>query len=236
MILFVNGDSHSAAAEAVNSHAFAEDDGRYKHLGRLPHPDNLAVSWGRKLADIIKAGYHCDAESASSNSRILRTTKLWIEEHKNLISTTFFIIQWSTWEREEWLIDQIYYQVNASGVDDVPQSHQQRYKQWIADIDYHSVQRRAHEEIWDFHQYLENYGAKHIFFNGNSYFDPAIVGTEQNWGKNYIGPYDPKMTFNQWLLDHGHDTVSPKSWHFGRDAHSDWARFMLKYIVSNQML
>jgi len=41
MILYVNGDSHTAGAEAVNSHAFADDDPAYKHLGRLPHPDNL---------------------------------------------------------------------------------------------------------------------------------------------------------------------------------------------------
>ena len=27
MILYVNGDSHTAAAEAVNPHCFAEDDG-----------------------------------------------------------------------------------------------------------------------------------------------------------------------------------------------------------------
>ena len=45
MILYVNGDSHTAGAEAVNSHAFAEDDPALYHLGRLPHPENLEVSW-----------------------------------------------------------------------------------------------------------------------------------------------------------------------------------------------
>ena len=44
MILYVNGDSHTAGAEAVNPYAFAEDDPNLTHLGRLPHPDNLAVS------------------------------------------------------------------------------------------------------------------------------------------------------------------------------------------------
>jgi len=55
MILYVNGDSHTAAAEAVNAHAFAEDDSALRYLGRLPHPDNLAVSWGRIVADSAKA-------------------------------------------------------------------------------------------------------------------------------------------------------------------------------------
>jgi len=32
MILYVNGDSHTAAAEAVNPHAFAEDDRNLQYL------------------------------------------------------------------------------------------------------------------------------------------------------------------------------------------------------------
>ena len=40
MILYVNGDSHAAAAEAVNPHAWAMDDGLFYGLGRMPHPDN----------------------------------------------------------------------------------------------------------------------------------------------------------------------------------------------------
>ena len=52
MLLYVNGDSHTAAAEAVNPHAFAMDDPTLEHLRRLPHPENLAVSWG----EIIKSG------------------------------------------------------------------------------------------------------------------------------------------------------------------------------------
>ena len=80
MILYVNGDSHAAAAEAVNCHAFAEDDHRYFYMGRVPHPDNSAVSWGKRLSDVIKTTYKCDAESASSNTRILRTTRQWLKD------------------------------------------------------------------------------------------------------------------------------------------------------------
>ena len=42
MILYVNGDSHTAAAEAVNPHAWAMDDGELFYMGRAPHPANLA--------------------------------------------------------------------------------------------------------------------------------------------------------------------------------------------------
>ena len=77
MILYVNGDSHTAAAEAVSPAAFAEDDG-HPELGRIPHPENLRVSWGQQLANRLNATLVCDAESAASNFRILRTTREWM--------------------------------------------------------------------------------------------------------------------------------------------------------------
>jgi hypothetical protein len=45
LILYVNGDSHSAGAEAVNDFCFANDDPLYYALGRIPHPDNERVSY-----------------------------------------------------------------------------------------------------------------------------------------------------------------------------------------------
>ena len=57
MILYVNGDSHAAGAEAVNPHAFAEDDPELYYLGRLPHPENLQVTWGKLLSLALNAGF-----------------------------------------------------------------------------------------------------------------------------------------------------------------------------------
>jgi hypothetical protein len=34
----------------------------------------------------------------------------------------------------------------------------------------------------------------------------------------------------------GFTTVSPKSWHFGKEAHAFWANFMLQYIVQNKII
>jgi hypothetical protein len=236
MILYVNGDSHTAAAEAVNPHAFAEDDSRYPHLGRLPHPDNLQVSWGRVLSDVIKSGFKCDAESAASNSRILRTSRDWLAQAPLNNTQVMVIIQWSTWEREEWLIDGVYYQVNGSGIDQVPDGWQDRYKQWIVDIDWQQVTQRAHDEIWRFHLELEEKNIPHVFFNGNNHFGKIDVGQRHDWGHSYIDPYSPDSTYDAWLKGQGHDTVSPNSWHFGREAHTAWARFMLQYIIKNQLI
>lgn len=236
MILYVNGDSHAAAAEAINCHAFAEDDSRYFYMGRAPHPDNLSISWGKLLADTVKASFHCDAESASSNQRIIRTTRSWIDAHKSELYRTLIVIQWSTWEREEWLIDQTYYQINASGVDAVPDSYQQRYKEFVAGVDWRQKTQQAHMDIWNFHQELDKLGAAHIFFNGNNDFSQIPQDRRHDWGQSYIGPYDPTLTYSSILRQNGFETVGPDSWHFGKEAHSFWKQFMLKYCIQNQLI
>jgi hypothetical protein len=236
MYLYVNGDSHAAAAEAANAHAFAVDDHRYFYMGRAPHPANLAVSWPRRLSDTIKLTLKCDAEAASSNTRILRTTRRWIQEFPDAARDALMIIQWSTWERQEWLIDDVYYQITASGIDDVPQDHVTRYKEFVADINWPQVTAQAHQDIWDLHLELAGLGIRHVFFNGNNDF--SAIGQEQrrDWGINYIDPYDPNMTYDRWLRNNGYQTVSPKSWHFGSDAHAAWASFMLQYIIKNDLV
>lgn len=236
MILYVNGDSHTAAAEAVNAHAFAQDDPAVSWMRRLPHPANLAVSWGRLLADTVKATFRCDAESAASNDRILRTTQAWLDLQPRDPDQIMVIIQWSTWERQEWLIDGEYYQVNASGQDQVPDHYQDRYKQWILDIDWTQCQQHWHDRIWHLHQDLDQRNIRHVFFNGNNWFDRIPQAKRLDWGTAYIGPYDAQMTYNQWLLDHDHDTVAPNSWHFGREAHAAWSRFMLQYVINNRLI
>ena len=234
MILYVNGDSHTAAAEAVNAHAFAEDDPLLNYLGRLPHPANLSASWGRKLADILKAGFTCGAESAASNTRIMRTTRQWLLDHPAAYRDGLVIIQWSTWERQEWLIDGEYFQVNASGIDVVPESYQQRYKEYIANIDYGKTVVDAHEDIWNFHQELKLLGVKHIFFNGDNSFQG--IQSQKDWGTSYIKPYAAAGTYHEWLRNNSFETVSRDSWHFGKESHSAWAGFMLQYIIDNHIL
>ena len=150
MILYVNGDSHTAAAEAVNPHAWAMDDGELFYMGRAPHPANLAVSWGKLLSQTLRSSFHCGAEAGGSNARILRTTRDWLD-HTPINQDLLLIIQWSTWEREEWLIDGEYYQVNASGIDEVPASHQQAYKEFVANLDWTAKTEQAHHDIWQFH-------------------------------------------------------------------------------------
>ena len=233
-MLYVNGDSHTAGAEAVNSHAFAEDDPNLFYLGRAPHPENLAVSWGKLLSLALKTGFHCAAESGSSNDRIIRTAKEWLSEDNRTRSDLLIIIQWSTWEREEWPYNDRYLQIGASGTDDVPPALRARYKEFVANTDWLKKTEQAHEKIWMFHQELKKQKIKHIFFNGNNDF--SAVTKHKNWGVNYIGPYDPTQTYNAIIRSNGIDTVMPDSWHFGRDGHSAFHRFILDYIIKNKFI
>jgi hypothetical protein len=233
MILYVNGDSHTAAAEAVNPHAFAEDDKNLFYLGRAPHPDNLAVSWGKLLSMTLKSSFHCGAESASSNTRILRTTREWLSQQSSK-DQPLLIIQWSTWEREEWLHNDVYYQVGASGTDHVPAALQEKYKHYVIGTDWEFKTQQAHEEIWQFHLELQDQGIQHIFFNGNNDF--SKIKNRKDWGNTYIGPYDPEMTYNAVIRSKGISTVMPGSWHFGRDGHSAWHRYILQYIMHEKFI
>ena len=232
-ILYVNGDSHTAAAEAVNSYAFAEDDGLYYGLGRRPHPDNERVSWGCELANHLGAILHCDAESASSNARIMRTTRAWLQQQDSL-DDTLIVIQWSTWERQEWLHDGTWYQVNASGVDEVPPALAERYRNFVIGVDWQESRQHAHSEIWQFHRELRLNGVRHVFFNGNSDF--SGVANRHNWGVNYMAPYDPANTYDRVLRNGGFATVRPDSWHFGEAAHCFWAQHVLNYIKHNNLV
>lgn len=233
MILYVNGDSHTAAAEAVNPHAFAEDDSQYWHLERRPHPDNLAVSWGKLLSDRLKATFHCNAESASSNDRIIRTTRDWITAHEKDLYRTLMIIQWSTWEREEWIIDGKYYQVNSSGIDIVPESHQQQYKEYIAGVNWQQKTKEAHLKIWNFHLWLKSRDIDHVFFNGNNDF--SKIDNKQDWGINYMDPYNSDASF-QSVLSKRVETVSPQSWHYGADGHRVWCNHILHYLIDHKLI
>ena len=234
MILYVNGDSHTAGAEAVNPYAFAEDDPNLIHLGRLPHPDNLVVSWGRKLSTSLKMAFYCDAESAASNDRIIRTTKEYINNYTQDVANLFVIIGWSTWEREEWLIDDVYYQINASGTDIVPESHVEKYKEYVVGVNWRHKTNQAHKDIVKLHKWLDNKNIKHIFFNGNNTFNQ--VQKKFDFGDTYIEPYNRKFSYNDYLVSNGISTVSPDSYHFGDDLHTLWANYMLKYIVKNKLI
>lgn len=235
-LLYVNGDSNSAGAEAVNSFAFAEDDPLYYALGRQPHPDNLQVSYGCDLANMLGYTLECDAESASSNDRIVRTTYNHLTGVQGIITKArpdLIVIGWTTWEREEWWDADTnrYWQVNAGGIGhDWPVTIKARYKDYIANINMQEAIRNTALKIWTLHQNLRYRNINHLFFNC---FEP-LSGVDYDWSGCYINPYDPKYTYYNWLKENGFTPVND-GYHFGPDAHRAWAKFLYQTIVHNAL-
>jgi len=233
MRLYVNGDSHAAAAECVNPHAWAQDDGLYWGLGKKAHPDNERASFGCELANWLNAILYLDAQAGSSNQRIMRTTRNWLDQ-QDRVDDIFVVIQWSTWERQEWFYEGEWWQINASGIDHVPPELQDEYREFVIGIDWRHATETAHRVIWEFHQELKSQGIHHLFFNGNNHFGSSRH--RYNWGDSYIAPYDPDQTYDSVLKNNGFHTVSPESWHFGADAHCFWAEYLLQYINDRNLL
>ena len=229
MIIYVNGDSHSAGAEAMNPHCFAEDDPMYQHLGRKPHPDNLYVSYGCMVANNWYGILDCDAESASSNDRIIRTT----EEYLKSNNPDIIIIGWATWEREEFLIDGEWYQFTG-GIqgEPWPKHIMEQYKQWVVTANPADRADLWHNRIYDLHQQFKERKLAHLFFNTYSAFNHSFI-TPKDWGDNYIDPYNQQGTFYHWLKAHGYDTVNPNSYHFGPDAHRAWAEYLINHLTKS---
>ena len=228
MIVYINGDSHSAGAEATNPYAFAQDDPLYWALGRRPHPDNERVSYGCHIANQLGAILHCDAESASSNSRIIRTTSHYLKYNPK---PDLVIIGWSTWEREEWLYDNIHWQVNAGGIgEDWPNEIKHKYKKWIASLDWQVTVNRSHRYIYNFHRELEEQGVNHFFF---TCYEPWNNVEQMDWNGRYLHPYNSDFTYYNWCKQQGFNTVHPDSYHFGPDAHEAWAKFLYPNMVTH---
>ena len=236
MILYVNGDSHSAGAEAVNSYCFAEDDWKYHQLRRQPHPDNLEVSYGNLLAKKLDYQLICDAESSSSIDRIIRTTQEYLSKN----TPDVIIIGWPTFEREEWLHDGVYYQLTASGTDHLPNELKTKYKQWVIEQFAPELINQkllsTHQKLYNFHCQLIDLKIKHLFFNTFSSFQNGAnlqhLGFNTfEWDDSYADPYLNNRTFYHWLKDQGYKTVSASSYHFGADAHSAWAEFLYQNYV-----
>ena len=105
MILYNNGNGHSAAAQAVNSWSLASEDQKYQHLGDVPHPDNLRISYGAVLASLLKMSFYSNAMWRRSNDNIIDITKSWIRDTNDTVAPedVFMVIQWEGTDRMyEW--------------------------------------------------------------------------------------------------------------------------------------
>jgi len=231
MILYVNGDSHAAGAQAVNDYCFANDDFTKVALGRKPHPDNLAVSWGAHLSKMLNLALVCDAEAASSNERILRTTTSFLDTvDSKRYSHLMVIIGWSNWERTEFLnSNNEYVQINPRFYPE-EQELLNQFKKYVRETKYAVKQTEWHNKIWNLHVDLEEKKIPHLFFNANDSFN----GIEPlDWNNSYIDPYNENSRFISWAES---KKFKCNNWyHYGPDAHLSWAHYLLNWLTTNNI-
>lgn len=75
MILYINGDEHSAAAEAAVPYISAEDNFDLWWMGDAANPENVKVSFGNILAHVLKARLTIEAKRGQTNEQIIAATK-----------------------------------------------------------------------------------------------------------------------------------------------------------------
>ena len=226
MILYVNGDSHSAGAEAVNPYCFASDDLHYIALHRQPHPDNLAASFGAITATNLAATLVCDAESGASNDRIIRTTYDYLKDHH----PTLIVIGWATWDREEFSSHGIPYQISVGAYDpNWPKEVKEYYRTWIDHTAPFKKAQYWHDRIYAMHQDLQSRSIPHLFFNTYLSFNHDFI-TQKDWNNSYIDPYSDAGTYYTWAKEQGFDTATPTTYHFKADAHLAWGNHLTNII------
>ena len=210
-MIYVNGDSHSAGAELINGYCFAADDKRYIAWGSRAHPEAIPHTYGYKLAQALNQPFFLEAESASSNTRILRTSRKFINETKDK-SKLFVIIGWTTADREEWEYLDGYLQITASGTDSVPESMEEEYKEWVIKQTKEEFWRK--HEIWEnefnkFSKELDQQNIKHLFFHISK--------------------------FRQYLTKQGYQTINGGQ-HFDADAHTAWYKYLLPKVQAQYQI
>jgi len=233
-VIYINGDSHSAGAELIKDYSFAEDDPRFFAWGKRAHPEAVPLTYGYKLAQQLNQPFFLEAESASSNDRIIRTTQKTISETIDK-SKLFVIIGWATWEREEWQDGETYYQLTASGTDSVPEHMEEDYKQWVLAQTKKELDRKVnnwHNRLHDFHLELREQNIKHLFFNTYLHFSEHAVPEQKDWHNQYIDPYSIDSTYYHWLKNNGYQTVNGNSYHYGADAHVAWCKHILPMVMT----
>lgn len=82
MILYVNGDLHTAGAHAVVPYSVAEDDFDLWYLGQAPHPANANVAYATRISQIVKARLVLDTETGGSTSKIIAGSQKFIGSNK----------------------------------------------------------------------------------------------------------------------------------------------------------
>ena len=214
MLLYANGDSHS--------------------LGAIKGGGNVK-SFVQYVAENFDLQIHNDSEGASSATRIIRTTKEYFTN--NSTDNSFVLVGWGTWEREEWLYENIHYNVMVGWYKHLPEKLQERYNQWDKQQDYSLLVKKSrlvHQEIHDFHNWLMQQNIPHLFFNCMYDFQGVKTQDQVEWNSCYIGPYNNEQSYFWYLKNRKYEY--DRWYHFPTEAHTEWGTVLIDHIKENKLI
>jgi hypothetical protein len=213
MIIYVNGDSHSAGVSL----------------------ESKTRSFGSLVAQHFRLPVENQSLPGASNNYIIRITQDWI---RTCNDKYFVLIGWSSWEREEWPYRGGFFQANSSADTFGDADLDQRYKTWVNALDETSVPKLGkhwHEQIWQFHEKLKTRNIPHLFFN--CFYDFFVDQTQhRDWDNCFLRPYDSQWSYWHYLKSQGYNTINANDLHFGADGHRAWADVLIQHIKTHKLL
>jgi hypothetical protein len=212
MMLYANGDSHTAGIGLIKS----------------------GETYASKVAKYYNLRLRNDATPGASNTKIIRTTKEFLDKNSTV---GLILIGWSTWEREEWEYQGKFYNINSSGYDQLPEQLTEQYKHWVSAQTPELVNLKSnewHKKIHNFHCELVDKKIPHLFFNCMYNFFNVSDDKKINWNLQYAYPYENDYSYYWYLTNQGYAT---DNWyHFDESGHQAWADFLIAYITENKLL
>jgi hypothetical protein len=208
MILYVNGDSNSFGLGVEPTETFAHH-----------------------VANKFKLDLINQSRCGASNQRIIRTTQEYLKTN----TPDLVLIGWTTWEREEWLHNGKYYNVNSSGHDELPAELENQYKVWVTKQTSDSLDTKSqywHNEIYNLHFDLQKKNIPHLFFNCMYNFFKIINVVD--WKYSYVWPYNNDYSYYWYLKNSGY--ISDNTYHYKEDGHCAWAKLLIEYIENHDII
>ena len=211
MLLYANGDSHSLGA--------------YMDAGDQSFVQLVAKHFNLDLFNQSAGG--------SPATRIIRTTQDYLAKNKPQL----VLIGWGTWEREEWVYNNEYYNVMSGWYLHLPDPLRARYDTWVGQQTYDTLVKKScivHEQIHRFHKLLDTCNIPHLFFNCMYDFQGVSKDMQYDWKTSYIGPYEGDKSYMWYLKNkqYEHD----KWFHFPQEAHAEWANVLIIHIEDHDLI
>ena len=184
------------------------------------------------IADSLGMNLHKIASPGASNYFLIRSVKEFIKTNH----PTLLIITWQSWEREEWLHNGIYHQINSSGLHNLPEELSFQYKNWVIEQQSMDIVKTKgldwHQRIWILHELLQELQIPHVFYNE---MYPFVLPNSQqkNWDTSFIGPYENNLSYYWYLRTMGY--TSDNYYHFGADGHRAWADHLIRHIQEHNL-